>query len=506
MADPLVPGGRVRLDFAPSFVSWNSRYGRHLEDGTVVDGVEPLGADVSDITGASLFPGLKTLEQSIQDLTGETLAPRLGTTSGVVTKNITRLDTRLSLGVFDWLTVGVDVPYVKTRTAVDVAFRPDGGANLGVNPNISDPDAVSALLLGMDDAVGAAQARAADLCASGGGADCEGAQALAQRASDFQTQMRNAYLASPFFPLSSSSAAVGLSSALSSLNDALTGAGLAGIGVPIPFAGGPLDPGDFASLPTSGDAGIQGSPLETIMGLWELGDVEVSANVRLLDGVVQDSASDAPRFAYTLSGGALVRLGTGKPDDPDVFLDVGSGDGQTDVEGRVDGGLRVGRRLEFRGTVRYGVQRPTTLVRRVAPFEGILAPAYTKRAVRWTPGNYTFLDISPRWHLSEALALAADYRRYHKGQDQYALIGDQPAGIPQVDPADLERETEMTLQEASVGLRYNTVGLWRRGRSEWPLELGVRVVWAVAGSGGQTPKATRAQFSASIFKRLWGRP
>jgi hypothetical protein len=232
--------------------------------------------------------------------------------------------------------------------------------------------------------------------------------------------------------------------------------------------------------------------------------MEVNATIRLLDGEVRDSGAVSPRFAWALYGGFLVRLPTGVLDNPDVVLDFASGDGQRDMEGRVDAGLRIGSRMDLRGNFRYGTQAAVDILRRVAPPEALLPQAASLRAVRWTPGTYTHLELSPRIHLGEALALAADFRRFHKAEDVYELIVEETAGTSSVDAAVLARETEVTLEELAVGLRYSSLGLFRRGKVGTPAELGLRWVVPLSGSGGQTPKATRMEFSLSLFKRIWG--
>jgi hypothetical protein len=156
--------------------------------------------------------------------------------------------------------------------------------------------------------------------------------------------------------------------------------------------------------------------------------------------------------------------------------------------------------------VRYGVQNGVTLLRRVAPHEQILVPAVNTRAVDWKPGSYTYLDVSPRYRLTPDLSLAVDYSRYHKGADSYELAGPEPEGLPPVDVSVLAHETEMTLQEVAFGVRYSTVRTWREGLGAPPLEMGMRLVRTVAGAGGQAPKATRFEFSVSLFRRMWGRP
>jgi hypothetical protein len=502
LADPLVPAGRLRLDFAPSYTMWDARYGLK-EDGTSV--LEPLGADLTDPLGVSLFPGIQTLQESLASLAGfDAYQPHLGATHGRISLEVKRIDVGFRVGIFDWLTVGATAPFVKSETALDFAFQPDTlNPDLGRNPALAGTGSATSFLAGLESASLAADAYATSVCGGSGG-DCGAAQALASRTADFWAQMRAAYFASPFFPLSSSPVAGGLLTALDLLNADLSAAGLAPVGVPLAFATDALAPEDLATLSADPPAGIQGSPLEGFEGLWELGDVELTADVRLLQGEVRDSGAAAPRLSYALVGGALVRLGTGKVDDPAVFFDVGSGDGQTDIEGHLHGALGVGRRLAMRLGFRYGIQNARTLVRRVARHEVALPPVSSSRWVRWSPGAYVLLDVSPRLHLTDEVSLAFDYRRWHKGEDTYELFGPEPEGLAPVDVGDLGIESEMTLQQLGFGLRYSTLSTWRAGEAGHPIEAGMRLLHTLAGSGGRTPKITRVEFSVSLFRRLWG--
>ena len=124
--------------------------------------------------------------------------------------------------------------------------------------------------------------------------------------------------------------------------------------------------------------------------------------------------------------------------------------------------------------------------------------------MKWSPGSYTDLVLSPRWFVTPELQIAVDYRRYHRGQDSYALTSDYLQDVYPVDASVLDAETEVHLTEAAVGLRYSTIASWRDGTAGTPIELGVRLVRAVGGSGGQVPDATRAQLTVSVFRRLWG--
>lgn len=501
LSDLLVPRGRVRLDFTPSVRAWDTRYGLG-PDGAVE---ERLGSDLTDPRGVSLFPGIPALEETLRTLSGDgSFQGVVGSSVGRLSNEVTRLDVGLRLGVFDWLTVGANVPYVRGRSTLDLSFTPDAAANLGITPGGTNAGDVSHLLTALGESAVAAQNRARTLCAGGGSAGCPGASALAQRATAFWEGLAGAYFATPFFPLASSQVAGRLRAALNALDADLAQAGLPTVGVPLLFASTPLDEAAFLGLASNPAAGIQGRPLRSDEGLWRVGDVELSAALRLLEGEVRDPEAVSPRFSYRVGGGFLLRLPTGLLDDPDAFLDLASGDGQLDMEGRLDVALRLGGRLGLAGSYRYGTQQSVDIVRRVAPYQTLLPPASSRRAVRWTPGAYSFVEISPRLYLGEAVALAADFRRFQKDEDDFQLLGDGGAGLDGVDVGVLSRGTEVQLSELALGLRYSSLGLFRQGRVGTPAEVGLRYVRPLSGSGGRTPKATTLEFSVSLFRRIWG--
>lgn len=501
LLNPLVPGGQVRFGFTPAFTSWDSRFTTGAEGGPDGTGEEPLGLALNTATGLPLFPGVASLAEELEALAQvPPSALTIGETRGSVTRDVTRLDFSLHLGVFDWLTLGATLPWVKTRTALELAFRPALDANLGITPAVTEAQAVDGYLQSLADAAAGAAGRAEEICAQGG-TDCASAQDLAGRAQDFATRVERMYAASPFFPLEETVPGIFFTAAQEALAAELQAAGLAAPGAPV-FASQAVDRETFSDIPGRADLGIQGT-LPPGQGLWRPGDLELEATLRLLDGEVRDSAGAAPRLAWTVAAGALVRLGTGSPDSVDVFLDHGGGDGQMDVEGFGYGSLRVGSRLGLRVLGRYGVQRATTLLRRVAPEDLVFAPLSTRRSLEWTPGSYLDLTLSPRFLVSETLSLAADWRYYDKGADEYLLRVAEGAEDP-LDPTVLETGTERTFQQVALGLRYSTLRLWRRGETGTPLQVGARVVHTVDASAGLTPRSTRAELTLRLFWRLWG--
>jgi hypothetical protein len=261
---------------------------------------------------------------------------------------------------------------------------------------------------------------------------------------------------------------------------------------------------DFGSLAAVDGFGVEGYPLDDVRSLWNAGDVEVSASVRILEGAVRDSAELVPRLSYRLTGTALVRLPTGVMDDPDRFLSVGTGDGQTDFEGRVMAELTVGRRLGIRAGGRYGVQMPRTFVRRVAAPEQVLAPISSRQLVEWDPGGFFAFEIAPVYRFAPELSLGAEYRVFRKYRDTYTLAG-ASVGAP-VDPVVMQVESGVTVHALGGILRYDTVARHDAGEPVTPLQLHLRIQRAVSGGGGQTPVTTHLEFGVRLFRRLWGPP
>ena len=494
----LVPGGRLRLQAHGAFDTWDTRFGR-APDGT--EGEESLDDDLTDPTTLSLFPGVSALTTIVRDVTGLAgYAPVLGSTTGRVTQDVTRIDFGAHLGIFDWLTVGVVVPWMRTRTALDVHFEPDTLAgNVGVNPAVTNASAVDAFLGSTASARTAAAANATSLCAGGATPECVAAQALADRVGTFHASLQTAYTVSPFFPLTGTASGDALAQTAATLSADLAAAGLTTL-APVALSDERLTAEGLALLPSVTGAGFEAAPLQTRRSLWGTGDVEVSARVRLLGNLATSPDDAVPGFGYRVTGSFLARLPTGAPADPDIFFDLGLDDAQTDYEGGLHAALRFGQRVGLTMGGYYGVQGATTITRRVVPPEQIFAPVETRRELRWEPGFYTGFGAALTVHLASALTLAPEYRFFHKGRDEFALLMPDPS----LDPVVLAVESGVKAHMVGGGIRYDTVLPWQRGEAPRALEVHVRLLTTVAGSGGQVPKTTRVEAGARVFRRLWG--
>lgn len=506
---PLAPAGRLRVEVAPVFVSWDHRFGLRTEDGRSLEGTEPLGFDLTREEAASLFPGVSILEDLLPDLLGEPFDGAFGSTSAVVSADRSRVPVRVDLGVTDWLTLGATVPFVKSRT--EIAFAYDStGANLGVSPSLTDPGLVTAYVEELAGAMETADALAEDACATDPtSVECQTAEALATDVTLFLNRLSGAYGGSFLFPTASSAAGESLQALSDELDQRLRDAGLAGFGTSLPLSDRLTGTADFneflqTHFPTA--------PLENRPGRWEVGDVELHGAVRLHERIVRDSTDGAVRARWHVGAGLLVRLGTGTTNDPDSLLRLGSGDGQTDVEGRIFGNGAWGS-FGLWADARYGIQLSSTLTRRIGPPDLVLRTGTSRAEVEWTPGDYLQLELVPRYHLTPELAFAASYRFFRKGEDGFErrspdVVADdplRPRGPSFGDASLLERETEETVHHVGGGLVYSTLEAWREDRTSLPLQARFGVTGAVAGSGGQTPKTVRFRLGIRLYHRFWGR-
>ena len=227
--EPLLPAGRLRFEFAPVFLSWDSRFGERSVDGGLVEEVEPLGHDLDGDTGRGLFPGISELETNLRELVDDpTFQISVGRTRAQVTSSQVRIPLGMELGITDWLTLGVMVPLVQSRTEVTLALRADSlTANLGVSPAVLSSSEVIAFTEDLDAGAQAAAAVASQLCGvDPSSAACRDAAAVAAVGAELHSGFLTSYGASPFYPLEGSPAAEALLQRLVAFEEGLVALGL----------------------------------------------------------------------------------------------------------------------------------------------------------------------------------------------------------------------------------------------------------------------------------------
>ncbi len=452
---PWLPAGKVRLDYAPTFWTWDTRYGLGPSG---VEQIEELGLDLTgNPLGSEILPDLVDLEGTLREALGDpSYRVNLGMSQAYLEQSRLVFPFRLEIGVTDWLTIGGMAPLVRPRTELGFALDADSlTATDGISPFESDPAGVISFLDVFRNTLIGAQA------------SHPGDPAVTEAQAYFDA-ISEAFTYSTFFPAVGSAPGALLQERLDELRTALEALGVTGIPATVPLATGYLNEEDFQSFLEGRH--MRAFPLEDWTTLWTLGDVEITANVRLLRwGFEADSTGALPNLRLQLGGGVLVRLGTGGQEDPARFLDQDLGDGQLDMEGNLFGLVELGSRFGAWGQLRYGVQKEGDIFRRIAgPSETL--PDFSRTApLRWTPGNYLEIDLNPRYFLTPDMSFGVRYHVWSKGEDAYAL-GDIDTEIQ--DPADfpsaalLNLETEQRLW-GGVHAPLCAGDLLPSGRREW---------------------------------------
>lgn len=489
---PWLTGGRARFDFAPTFWAWDSRYG--LRAGPGVGGLEEVEDLSADLTaspfGSEVLPHLQTLESNLREaLQDNTYQVRLGSTRAFIEQSRLVFPFRLDVGITDWLTVGAMVPFVRPRTEMVFALDADSlSADVGLTPGAGV--FLSSFGAFLDNAE----------------SQSPGNPALLE-ARSYLDALTAAYSHGSVFPVTGSSAGSRLQERLDDLRASLTAAGFTGLPETLPLAEGYLTEEEFSSLLTS--PAMQGTPLGNWTTPLALGDVELSAAVRLIRvGFEPDSLGALPFFRAQVGVGGLVRLATGTQEDPYRFLDLDPSDDQMDFEGSIFGMVDLGSRFGAWANARLGVQQEGTAIRRIASPSEVLPDRGRMALLNWNPGNYFDLQVNPRYYLTPNISFGVRYHFWFKGSDKYTLPSVDPETAALLNypaPEYLNFETRQVLHEVGISATFSTLAPHARGETPIPLQARFTYYSPVKGAGGQTPKGPRLEAGLSLFRFLWGR-
>lgn len=516
---PLLRRGQISAFITPFLTTYDERYGL-AEDGR--EGVESLGSELTvPRLGATELPGLLDAEQRFADLLADSAwVLNLGETNARVFSSVIRLPVGASIGVFDWLTVGGVAPFVKRRVELDFFLDPQA-ANTGLSPGIDDQE-VQAFLAQASAALAAVTARVDQTCMDLGDTDpsCVSGRASLTSASSFFTELEAAYDGALFL-FGQGSAAEALVSRVDAVRAELHSlADSAGIDTtftaPLPFASAPLSIEQLQTFITDGSYGIGGDPLGGFASVWELGDVEFFAAVRLLgtdedpasepaalDSIdfAQDSTllnpSESSKLGYLLGVQTTYRLGTGVAARPSNRLDIGTGDGLNDVEVKVFGRVDYGHRFRARAEATYGVQLAGQVTSRVYERDLPFALFSTQLPRDIDPGDYRVWMVAPEIRLTPELSVGARYRSMHRAADTY-----NENSVSEADALLLSAESEMNASHWGLGVNY-----WPSARSAaegaWPVAVTAEYLAPVSGSGGQVPRGGQMRVQFRLFFDAW---
>ncbi len=466
-----VPRGMVRVDLDGRIGIWDSQY----LDGTRV----PLGADLSSSAlGESLLPSLSDADARIQRITGIT---GYGLDLGRLTTDVLRDqgvgNAGISLGLTNHITIFGRIPLVRARAQSTMALDVTT-ADAGLNPGAA---LEAGFFTDFDSALDALQSRISSGAYSGA------TLALAQSTLTSGTALRDDLFgllsdpatASPFVPITTSTAGAAISTQVASLQTTLANdLGVSGFTSAPSLPGVTLTRDDFLSY--LGDPAGAGLRIDNTTVSFR-GDAETGIALTLLDHWDRDGHRGGTRVAVE----GLVRYPTGSVPRANRLFSVGTGDGQTDIEGHVTvdlGGGGFGVRLEGD----YNRQLAADILARVALPTQPFAGTGEITVVRNDPGDITTIAARPFVRLVRDFAIQGTALYWSRGADAvtYATAADS---LPGVSANVLATDTKAKATVLGIGIIYSNPGSLRSGGRGLPVDAGWSYERVIKGSGGRVP-------------------
>ena len=485
-----VPGGVVRVELDGSLTTFDQRFraGR----------LESYGADLaSNALGSDRIPPLADAEARIGRVIGNTgYRINLGELSTDAHGNVGTGFLGLSLGLTSGITVFGRVPLVRSR--VQSAFQLDpSSANAGLNPGESTQLPFFSQL---DAALSSLSARLA-----AGDYDGDPAQrALAQSTLADATSLRGDLFAlltdpataSPAIPTAPSTAGTALVSRIAALQTTLsTNLGISGFTLAPSLPASALTEAEFTEIVTDA-AGPIALRLDQSTTTFR-GDAEVGAALTLIDRWDRGPARGGLRVAVS----GLARLPTGRREQSDRPLDIGTGDAQTDVQVELVtdvGAGPFGARLS--GT--YVRQLARTIATRVTPPGQPYVGPDRLRSVRRDPGDVVALGLQPFFRLARTLALQAGLHHWSRGSDTYTYSSPADA-LPGIDANVLAEDSKASATALAVGITYANPGRLRRGGTGLPVDASWRYERILRSGGGRVPDTHVLRGQFRVYFGIW---
>ena len=498
--------GMVRLGFAPTFTRYDQRY---RLDGTV----EPLGADLTtDTLGAAELSVLAPLESQLPSLTGlSDVRVSLGRMRVDRDASIVTMPLAGEIGIGGRLSFGIIVPIV--RTLSNVVFSPNPSlneGNVGINPAIDNQasrDQNEALLDQFASAIEALE-ELITACEDPANPDprCPAARTpealeLASGAATFAGELGIVYeSSSPFVPIANSTFDTAIRERIASFTQSFAAFDITDITSLGPAGARIAGLDDMTRILTDSMFGVRVQPMRTRTTV-SIGDIEFGAKWQLFNTVRRDTLQRYGSGVRGAVGGAF-RLGTGRADDPDDFVDVPSGDGQNDVEARTYFDFFLGTHVAVGFIGRYVWQLADREIARIAEPHLPYAAYWRRQEVERNLGDIIDAEITPRITLGTFFSLMGQYRVRRKAEDRHTGLfnATDDLGDPVVlDASILDGETEQREDRVSLGFGYSTLTSVARHRARFPLEIFMQYGESIRGSGGKTPKRSVAVINVRVL-------
>jgi hypothetical protein len=470
------------------------------------DGRGALGgvAFDSDLVPAR-FPALEAEETALRTLLADpSLSLRAGRFRSVLELNDQRVPLRVGYGLMDRLTVGVTFPLVRRR--MDAHLQATGtGANVGQNPATlgETASAVTAFRSGAAASLQTLTARVDERCDTEGITSevCVAGRAAQARVSGFLGQLNEAWETLDLFPLVGTAEGSTLRARWSAAQADLGAWDVDGPEtLPLAVRTSTSAFRQQLSDPVWGDGGF---PAETSEGFLALGDVEIHAVLGLFGQGAAQATGPLPagglRVRSAVEG--TLRLATGAVDSFAVVTPSAplAGHGGLGVRWVTD--LLVGERAGV--LVDLGWQTFTEGSGGMLAFdpENAWNPELARVTAQGTPGDRVRLAVTPRFIVVHGLSVGAGLEVIRTSEARWvATATGTPGGSLGGDGGNERVIPAWSSQQGVIELRFAG---WEEpvvGGLPFPVELSVRGVAAVSGSGG-APVERRLEMGARILRR-----
>jgi len=523
----VLPRGVLRVRTLGQWTFFNERYGMDTPGGPN-GALEPLGVDFTlDTIGVREFPNLASLQAGLRSLTGD---PNYGLTLGAtrvdLRSHVTAIPFVIEAGLSKRLSVGVQIPYVHTQQSAFFNVNPNlREGNLGFNPALANATAVAqnTTMFTQFSTAAATLEASLDACAANPAASPQCPALNAQAANGraliassrlFAGGVNQIYTTSPFVPIRSTTPQLAIEARVAAFRALYNSFGVTSIaaGTTGPFAAqNQLTIRDAQTILTDSAFGVIADPL-TSTNRSHVGDIDVAGKFTMFDSFGGSTeARMSPRgLNFRASVGGVVRLPTGQAESPDNFIDIGPGQGQTDLEGRLFADLLLGSRFWQSFVVRYNNQLSDQQFMRIIDLPNEqLAPAYRRQKVRRDLGNVFEFETTPRIVVNSFFAISGQYVYRHKGQDHYTGTFTIPAALTgyedlNIDAATLDLQTETKEHRLGGGISYSNLHAFEQGKAKIPFEVTYLHWQTVNGSGGNQSKFFTDQIQLRLYARLFG--
>jgi hypothetical protein len=513
-----IPRGVARLRVIPSWSRFETRFAGSASGGPAT---VPLASVIAaESLGVAQIPALAPAEQALRTLTGDpTFRLSLGRSVSHATARIVTTAFVAEYGLTRRITLGAAVPFVQSRTELFVTLNPDDHATANVGPNpgrIQDAGRQPAVMLQgqLEDARTELQTRL-NACVQNPSAYPNCATILANRADVesliaetggfgsalavlFGTAANSA--TQPFAALTETTAADAIGSHLATIKERLrayVGSTADQITAAVPEAVGPAAFGDLQRLLLEREFGLPADSLGQVYRI-NFGDIELGAKFLVAESGRWPTTPDArARWLRTrLSLQTIVRLGTGAPTHPRLphrYLEYGTGDGQTDLEGAALLDVGLGRGVLVTAAARYTAQLGEVEAGRVPDENGVVNPFTPLHDGTRRLGHILVAELTPRFLLGRYFGADAHYALIRRGDDEYSA---SDGGAPL-------RRGGFTEQRVGVGITYSTLRGAGARPPRVPVEVSLAHIETISGSSGMVPRASRNQIDARLYFRLW---